>query len=127
MNAKPLNFEWQALRIATGGKPGKPEHLCWLKEQNIGAIVSLEPIPDQIEKQIRRDKIPHLQLDIDSESSDEPFNARDHVSDSDWQKFTSFISLQLSRDKVVYVHCSAGISRSYKMVLRFLNEKSPTG
>ncbi len=116
----PLNFEWRLPSlIATGGKPSHPQQLDWLEKQNILAIISLEPIPDEIRELISEDCLSWLEIDLDQYGSDEEFDVN-RLPPGVWQKFKDFIDQSLFLERPVYVHCSAGISRSVKMVRRYL-------
>jgi len=117
---KVLNFQW-ALdgKMATGGKPSYSYQLEWLKEQGFKAILSLEEIPDTIVEGIKQAGINHLLLEADSEEG--TFDAQ-LIPSNDWQLFCEFVGTCLEQHQLLFIHCSAGISRSVQMVRRYLTE-----
>jgi len=116
-----LNFHWHIKNfLATGGKPSRSEQLNWLKEKGFQAIVSLELFSANIFSDMVAAGINHLWLDLDADSQTDfdPYKIEPRI----WEKFYAFITNQLDQGHRVFVHCSAGINRSFKLVQRYLNE-----
>lgn len=120
-NLKPFNFRWQLPKLlATGGKPCLPEQIGWLEKQGFLAIVSLEPIPNKVEEYIGESCLSWLEIDLDQYCSDADFDA-ENLPPEVWQKFENFLTQSLGQERPAYVHCSAGIKRSVRMVRRYLH------
>lgn len=118
-----LNFHW-ALKnqLATGSKPSRAEAIAWLQAQGFGALVSLEPIPDYVASAIKQAGFTHLVLPI-QDDEDGDFNPGT-VADEIWAQFAGFISCNLKKNRPVFVHCSAGIKRSPRLVRHYLANKA---
>ncbi len=115
-----LKFFWHLPgKLATGGKPSQKEQLDWLLNQGFKAIVSLEPIPDSIVTEIIAAGVNHLLLDTEY---GEEFDIS-LVSPDIWKKFSEFVSKNLREGSPVFVHCSSGINRSARFVIRYLFKK----
>lgn len=117
--AKPeriWNFQWHIPGLlATGGKPYLPQHLTWLQDQGIKAIVSLDPIPDQTLRAITLAQIPWFGIDLDDyEERKNDFEIR-LVPRVVIEEFYEFVQLNISLERPVLVHCGAGIKRSVQM------------
>lgn len=133
------NFTWQMPdQLATGGKPSSIEQLKWLIDKGLGAILSLEVIPEEVELQISKLNIPHLVIEMPEEEEIREQSrkwAKDekqfvcylgNITDmpvDDWKKMTMFINTNIEMGKVVFVHCSAGIKRSPRVAERYLYQQ----
>ena len=108
-----INFRWQVPgQIATGGKPSCVEQVDWLREQGIGAVVSLVLVPDAVTEEFRRTGINHLSMPI----SDYEDVARDPYA---WGQFSRFIHANIYCGRAVYIHCAAGVRRSVRLAERY--------
>jgi protein tyrosine phosphatase (PTP) superfamily phosphohydrolase (DUF442 family) len=112
--AAVLNFHWHVPgEMATGGKPSRSEQLDWLREQGIRAIVSLEAIPETVVGEVRKAGLNYLYLPA--------ADYEDVLHDPEaWGRFCRFIHANRAAGKPVFVHCSAGIRRSVRLVERYL-------
>jgi len=116
-----LNFKWHVPRVlATGGKPSRVEQLNWLRQQGIKAVLSLELIPDSIIAEIRASDMNHLYIPCP--------DYEDVAYDPEaWGSFSRFILANTLSGKPVFVHCSAGIRRSVRLVERYLRLQASRG
>jgi hypothetical protein len=115
MNTFPvLNFRWHIPgMLATGGKPSRIEQLHWLCQQGIRAILSLELIPESVIAEIKVRGINHIYIPC--------FEYEDVAHDPEaWNSFSRFIFANIQAGNPVFVHCSAGIRRSVRLVERYL-------
>lgn len=115
-----LNVRWQvAGLLASAGKPSRPEHVAWIREQGFGAVVSLEAVPDAVAGSLAALGVLHLLIEIGDE---EGFSA-ERVDPVLWEAFRGFLSWCLAAKMPVLVHCSAGIARSVRLCERYLWEE----
>lgn len=118
MSNPVLNFRWHVpCEISTGGKPSRVEQLHWLHEQGIRAIISLETVPDAVLAEIEKLGINHLLM---------PIQDYDDVlyDPEEWGRFSRFIHANVHSGRPVFVHCSAGIRRSVRLVEQYLRTRA---
>ena len=61
----PVNFRWlEEGRIAGSGLPERPEHVDWLHDAGVQAVVSLHPLPEVARARLRERDIEHLSFPI---------------------------------------------------------------
>ena len=46
--------------IALSGVPESPEQVAWLRDQGVGAVVSLHPVSDEVDAAFRANGVAHL-------------------------------------------------------------------
>lgn len=101
---RPPNFRWiVAGKLAGCGRPGRPEHIAWLKREGVGAMVSAIRLWDDVEEAARAVHLDLLHLPI------EDFGI---PTDDQVRQFFRFTEQRLAEGKPVLVHCAAGIGRT---------------
>jgi len=117
-----LNFRWHVPGLlATGSKPSTVELVEALKEAGFKAILSLEAVGESVTGHIRYSDIDHLLLPVEDDS-EVRFDAS-LVGEGFWRSFCEFLDVKLAKGVPVFVHCSAGICRSVRLVERYAKER----
>lgn len=115
----PSNFTWQlAGLLATGGKPQTPAQVDWLVRQGFEMVISLEEMPDECASLLQSHFV-WLLIDLDFYGDGEEFDL-DQLPEKVWQEIVDFLDISLRCRAKIYVHCSAGITRSPRMMRRYL-------
>lgn len=101
---RPPNFRWiRDGELAGSGRPSRPEHIAWIADQGLGAIVSSTPLWEDVEKAVDDLKLDRLFLPI------EDFGV---PTDDEVRRFLEYVEGQLERKRAVLVHCAAGVGRT---------------
>jgi len=111
-----LNFGWMIEgELAGSGRPCTKEELVWLREQGIGAIVSLT------ETSLRRDKmlLPWLN-ELGFEYHHIPIVDHTAPEESQIDEFIGFIKMMQGQKKPILVHCAGGYGRTGTMLACYL-------
>jgi protein-tyrosine phosphatase len=111
------NFHFHTPEAATGGQINRISQLEFLKSQGITAVISLVPVPKEVITGLRDMGIEWLYCDVDDDSG-----TLFEMSAFDPEKLASieaFFDRQLAHRGRVFIHCSAGASRSV-MIARYL-------
>lgn len=111
-----LNFGWMIEgELAGSGRPCTKEELVWLREQGIGAIVSLT------ETSLRRDKMLLPWLDeLGFEYHHIPIVDHTAPEESQIDEFIGFIEMMQGQEKPTLVHCAGGYGRTGTMLACYL-------
>jgi len=111
-----LNFGWMIEgELAGSGRPCTKEELVWLKEQGIGAIVSLT------ETSLRRDKMLLPWLDeLGFEYHHIPIVDHTAPEGSQIDELIEFIKMMQGQKKPILVHCGGGYGRTGTMLACYL-------
>jgi len=111
-----VNFGWMIEgELAGSGRPCTKEELLWLREQGIGAIVSLT------ETSLRRDKMLLPWLDVlGFEYHHIPIVDHTAPEESQIDEFMEFIEVMRGQKKPILVHCAGGYGRTGAMLACYL-------
>jgi atypical dual specificity phosphatase len=97
--------------LAGSGRPIHHEELVWLREQGIGAIVSLT------ERSLRREKLLLHRLDsLGFIYRHIPVTDETAPSQAQIDEFIAFVGDMLAQDRAVLVHCQGGYGRTGTML-----------
>jgi atypical dual specificity phosphatase len=111
-----LNFGWMIEgELAGSGRPCTKGELAWLKEQGVGAIVSLT------ETSLRRDKMLLPWLDaLGFEYHHIPIVDHTAPEQSQIDEFIGFTKMMQGQEKPILVHCAGGYGRTGTMLACYL-------
>jgi len=100
----PFNFRWVLPgQLAGCGRPSRPEHIRWLVQEGIRAIVSATPMSPEARAAAIEAGMDHLDL---------PVVDLGVPSEEQIQQYFRFVEEHLARARPVVVHCAAGIGRT---------------
>ena len=101
---RPRNFRWIVEgRLAGSGLPDIPNHIVWMAEAGVRAIVSATPMSGAAERKARELGIEVLSLPIE----DFGIPTAEQIDE-----FLAWTDARLAADQPVLVHCFAGIGRT---------------
>jgi len=107
----PWNLKWHDELLATGGMINNLDRFAWLTENNISCVISLDEYPDFIGKKMSE---AHMS---------QAFHLVTEVGEPPIEELSDFIAGHIVDERKVYIHCSAGASRSPKLARAFMAKK----